>query len=196
MAPEDGRKSAALSEKLLREPFRFNFFQAVRLLERLAREYAREDPRWPCGPLGEDQAPHQEAMRFHVLASQSFPAAAVSQVKWPEEQEQEKNDPLPNPEMVVTFMGLTGSQGVLPRHYTTLLMQRLRNKDFALRDFLDLFNHRVISLFYRAWEKYRLPFIYEKYRLDDAGRLDPCTRSLYSLVGMGTEGLRGRQALG
>jgi len=135
MAPEDGRKSAALSEKLLREPFRFNFFQAVRLLERLAREHAREDPRWPCGPLGEDQAPHQEAMRFHVLASQSFPAAAVSQVKWPEEQGQENNDPLPNPEMVVTFMGLTGSQGVLPRHYSTLLMQRIRNKDFALNAF-------------------------------------------------------------
>ena len=44
----------------------------------------------------------------------------------------------------------------MPRHYTELLLQRIREKDFSLRDFLDLFNHRLTSLFYRAWEKYSL----------------------------------------
>ena len=41
------------------------------------------------------------------------------------------------PRMTVAFMGLTGPLGVLPRHYTELLLARIRGKDFSLRDFLD-----------------------------------------------------------
>ena len=50
-------------------------------------------------------------------------------------------------------MGLAGTGGILPSHYTQLLIDRVREKDFGLRDFLDLFNHRLIAQFYRAWEK-------------------------------------------
>ena len=85
------------------------------------------------------------------------------------------------------FLGLTGPSGALPRHYTELLLQRIREKDFSLRDFLDLFNHRLISLFYRAWEKYNWPVAYERSQLDNpGGEPDPVTRSVYCLVGMGT----------
>jgi type VI secretion system protein ImpH len=180
---------------LLREPFRFDFFQAVRLLERLARERAREDPRRPCAPPGQDGAPDRELVRFRALPSQSFPAAAVSQIRQPEERGRDAQSPPRPPEMVVTFLGLTGPLGVLPRHYTTLLLQRLRHKDYALRDFLDLFNHRTVSLFFRAWEKYRLPFAYERSQLDEAGEPDCCTQSLFGLVGLGTGGLRDRLAI-
>ncbi len=66
-------------------------------------------------------------------------------------------------------------------------------KDYALRDFLDLFNHRVTSLFYRAWQKYRLPFVYEQLRWSsDEGADDLVTQCLYCLLGLGTGGLRGR----
>jgi type VI secretion system protein ImpH len=95
--------------------------------------------------------------------------------------------------MVVTFMGLTGPHGVLPRHYTQLLISRNREKDFTLRDFLDLFNHRAISLFYRAWEKYHFPVVYEATAAKTKRPGDDLfTRCLYSITGYGLPGLRDR----
>jgi type VI secretion system protein ImpH len=78
----------------------------------------------------------------------------------------------------------------LPDHYTTLLLERLRERDRALLDFLDLFNHRAISHFYRAWEKYRLPFAMERSRLEQSD--DPGTQCVFSFIGYGTGSLRGR----
>jgi type VI secretion system protein ImpH len=194
MASANGREGAPLSERLLGEPFRFDFFQAVRLVERLARERAAEDSRWPAGPLGQDWGPEQEAIRFRALPTMSFPAGPVSKIqnRQPPAREDSPEAPLPPPEMEVAFLGLTGPQGVLPQHYTTLLLRRIRDKDYALRDFFDLFHHRTVSLFYRAWEKYRLPFAYERSRQDGTETIDLCTFTLYCLVGLGTEGQRGR----
>ena len=78
--------------------------------------------------------------------------------------------------MTVTFMGLAGTGGVLPGHYTQLLIDRVREKDFGLRDFLDLFNHRLIAQFYRAWEKCHFFVGYESSQRRDregAGSLHP-----------------------
>jgi type VI secretion system protein ImpH len=86
-------------------------------------------------------------------------------------------------------MGYTGPLGVLPHRYTELMMQRCWVKDHALRDFLDGFNHRFVSLFYRAWEKYRFPVAYEQ------GRDDRFSFYLAALVGMATRGLTGRLAV-
>ncbi len=63
--------------------------------------------------------------------------------------------------MNVNFMGLTGPQGVLPLYYSALLRERLRARDSSMRSFLDIFNHRAISLFYRAWEKHHFTVGYE-----------------------------------
>ncbi len=48
MAAESRRKNASLEQLLLQEPFRFDFFQAVRLLERLDEGRA---------PVGRDTRP-------------------------------------------------------------------------------------------------------------------------------------------
>jgi type VI secretion system protein ImpH len=71
------------------------------------------------------------------------------------------------------------------------MLERKEAKDETLAAFLDLFNHRLVSFFYRAWEKHRPPVLYE---LGAArGRTpDPFTHALFDLVGMGTDGLRGR----
>ena len=192
MAAENRREDTGLSGQLFREPYRFDFFQAVRLLEWIRGARAREDPRWLRHPVGRDRLADQEVVRFRALPSLVFPASAVSQIRQPARDSAPEWE-LPPPEMIVAFLGLTGPQGVLPHHYTGLLLRRLRDRDHALRDFLDLFNHRLVSFFYRAWEKYRLPFAYERSKLVPAGQEeDLATRALYSLVGLGTLGLRGR----
>jgi type VI secretion system protein ImpH len=191
MASEDGREGARVSRTLFESPYRFDFFQAVRLLEYRRREHRRGEPDRATAPVGEDDT-QAELVRFRAQVSLSFPPAAISELREPPAQRDSAPGPS-SPEMTVSFFGLTGPSGVLPRHYTELLVQRVRQKDASLRDFLDIFNHRLISLFYRAWDKYRLPIGYERSRLDDpAHHPDRVTRGLFCLVGMGTVGLRGR----
>jgi type VI secretion system protein ImpH len=85
-------------------------------------------------------------------------------------------------------MGLSSMNGPMPHPYTELLLERIRSKDLAMGEFFDIFNHRIISLFYRGWKKYRFYIAYEQSQGDD----DLVTTSLYDLLGMGTAGLRGR----
>lgn len=194
MGSAGGREDTGLNRELFRAPYRFAFFQAVRLLEHRWRERAAESDAPRHQPVGNDDL-RLELVRFRALPALSFPSATIVSLRETNGSEANALEPS-HAEMIVSFFGLTGPSGVLPRHYTELLLNRLRDKDYSLRDFLDLFNHRLISLFYRAWEKYRLPLGYERSQLDDPGRVpDLATRSLYCLVGMGTPGLRGRQDL-
>jgi len=163
--------ASEIAEKLRREPFSFDFFQAVRLLERLFPERTS---------VGQFAHPETEVVRFGVNASLAFPASQIQGMEWPEDKAAQ---------MTVNFMGLTGPQGVLPNPYTTLIIERLRANDKSPQDFLDIFNHRIISLFYRAWRKYRFDVACEE------GERDLFSRHLLSLVGLGTDGLRDRQAV-
>ena len=174
MAAARGRAADALAAILFEEPYRFEFFQAVRLLERLLPRRA---------PVGRhDSAPGAEAVRFRTRPTLQFPPSEVYEVT------RAAGDEAPA-EMSVAFMGLTGPSGVLPSHTTELVAERARAKDHALWEFLDLFSHRMVSLFYRAWERYRFTVAFER------GKHDELTDDLFALVGMGTRGLRGRLGL-
>lgn len=214
MATPSRRTRPAVSQQLADEPHRFAFFQAVRVLEAWAREVARGPAATASHAVGHDGPPHQEAVRFRTLPAHTFPPSEIHSLllrptavpgrtddgerassgsDGPERPSYETDQPLA--EMTVALLGLIGPVGVLPRHYTQLVIDRVRQKDFALRDFLDLFQHRLISLFYRAWEKYRLPAVFERAAQDpQADAEDLFTRCLYCLVGYGTAGLRGRLA--
>ncbi len=170
MAAASGRTDPPLAQTLFDEPYRFDFFQAVRLLERIYPERQ---------PVGLDVDPAREVVHFRTRLSLAFPPSQIYGIK---RNGVEDEGP---PEMTVAFMGLTGPLGVLPHHYTELLMERTRYKDTALWEFLDLFSHRMVSLFYRAWEKYRFAIAYER------SRQDRFTEYLFDIVGMGTGGLRG-----
>ena len=159
----------SLRRRLAEEAPDFNFFQAVRLLQRLAPD--REN-------VGTFVSPALEAVRFTANPSLSFPASQLQQIEFAESTA---------PRMKVNFMGLTGPSGVLPYCYTELIIERSQARDCAAGDFLDIFNHRIISLFYRAWEKYRFTVAYER------GERDRIAESLLSLLGLLTCGLQDRQ---
>ncbi|NNG04038.1 MAG: type VI secretion system baseplate subunit TssG [Inquilinus sp.] len=190
MAAKGRRQAHSLIERLAREPHRFEFFQAVRLLEQAARREAR-DPRFEGRrAVGEDGDPRREAVRFAALQSLSFPTSQIA--AFTTQKAADPAQPAPPPRLTVSFMGLTGPSGVLPQQFTEQLIRSVRAKSFSLRDFLDLFNHRIVSLFHRAWEKYRLPVAYER---GGAGAKDPISAALFALVGLGSGQMRGRLAV-
>ena len=188
MATESRRATPTVAEALRDEPWRFEFFQAVRLLEAMAHHATgvRGAPR--LLPVGHAAASARELVRFRSVLSRSFPSSEITEVALGDEES-------PVARMRVAFMGLTGPLGVLPEYYLDLLYRQVRKRDRALRDFFDLFNHRTVSLYYRAWEKYRPVVAYERAQRS-AGGADPLTRMLASLVGLGTDGQAGRLACG
>ena len=160
-----------LEARLRQEPFNFEFFQAVRLLEKLLPD------RLPVGGFGN---PSEEVVRLGTHPSLSFPASEIQSLQWDDDQA---------PLLKVNFMGLTGPQGPLPQWYTATVLEQLRSGDSTLRDFLDIFNHRSLSLFYRAWQKYRFGVAYER------GDRDKFFVNLLALIGLGTPGLNGKQSV-
>lgn len=146
MAGSNGTALTALMDELEEISTRFDFFRAIQIIEQAAR--ARGSQR--AGPVGFGGHPTHEAARIRTAASRAFPATQLASATVLKQGVEDKAA-----EVVTTFMGLTGPGGVLPEHYTELVIERIRDHDTALRDFFDLFNHRVLSLYYRAWKKYR-----------------------------------------
>ena len=163
--------SSVIGQELQDDACSFEFFQAVTLLQRLLADLR---------PVGKFSNPEDEAIQFRVKNQLGFPASQIQQIEW-------QNDA--PAQMLVNFMGLTGPMGVLPYTYTELILERLRVKDSSLQSFFDIFNHRSISLFYRAWQKYRFPVTYS------LGEQDLFTRYLLDLIGLGTDGMQDRQAI-
>ena len=169
----DLRPSAPWEEALDDAPESFTFFQAVRLLHR----------RFPDRrPIGEFAHPSEEVVRFSVNPSLAFPAGDVQDLLL---------DPEAPPRLQVNFMGLVGHMGVLPVQYSLLIDEQAaaEGEPDPFRDFLDIFHHRILSLFYKAWERSHFWVAFER------GEEDPVTCRLLDLVGLGTEDLRGRMSL-
>jgi type VI secretion system protein ImpH len=120
---------------LVDEPYRFDFFQAVRLLHERSGGRAA---------VGHDHPPATEAVHFEARTGVAFPASAVHDLR-----------PGPTsdapPHLTVAFLGLTGPSGVLPAYFTETVVEE--GPGGPLGDFLNIFDHRLISLFYRAWER-------------------------------------------
>src|ERR1700746_473956 len=130
MATHPVKALESIRELLLHEARLFDFFQAVRLLE-LSQPH--------CAPVGEGCEPEKEPVRFSADVSFGFPSTDVQELFIPQ------NGPSDGvPFMVTNFLGLAGAAGPLPTPITELVLEKLRENDPALRDFLDIFNHRLI----------------------------------------------------
>lgn len=141
-------------QQLLQQPTEFDFYQAVYSLE---RQFSHEQKSWYG--IGRDGFPSQELVRFKAVQHLGFAGQPISKVEAVECDGAQAQKLAVT--MHVSFFGLTGPSGVLPQHYSEMVLQRLKQRDKTMRDFFDLFNHRLVSLYYRAWEKYRFACQFE-----------------------------------
>jgi type VI secretion system protein ImpH len=147
MAPASRRDAAPLSQRLFEEPQGFQFFQAVRLLHKLRPGRA---------PVGRGADPEDEVVRFRSDVSFVFPPGDIRELHRADSDEPD--------DMLVSFMGVAspGSFGSLPVPYTEEIHRQERQfRNRALRDFFDIFNHRIVSLFYRAWQRARVAVLHD-----------------------------------
>lgn len=175
MATQSGVQTADLKLHAIRalleeEPYTVQFFQAVRLLERLHPER---------NPVGLFVLPSSEVVRFRPVPTFGFPPSEIAGYRTVDAQPAE---------LRVNFMGLSAAVGALPDPYTQFLLERARARDHGPGEFFDIFNHRIISLFYRGWEKYRFYIAYERTGSGD----DLVSEKLLDLIGLGTRGLKNR----
>lgn len=177
-----------MRERLASEGYRFDFYQAVRLLEMLNRTSVSP---------GTGVAPEREAVRFRSRVSLEFPASDVHEIRFPLPSQSRDG----RPEMLVNFLGLAGLLGPLPMPITEMVLasprgalildengEPRRTPPPAI-DFLDIFNHRLISLMYRVRQTYRPALTAIP---PDEGPMAQC---LFALIGLGQQGLRARLAV-
>ena len=173
MAASNWGTDCRLDESLFSVASEFDFFQAVRLLT-LLRDHVQPST-----------TASSQVVRFRAHNSLGFPASAIAGLT------QDNGSP---PTMDVTFLGMTGPRGALPVAYTELAIDQECLGDSAFADFLNIFNHRLIELFFQAWRKHHFVVGYELSRRK-RNEQDDFTSSLFDLIGMGTAGLRGRMAV-
>lgn len=157
MAADDGQPARSLTQRLFDEPHAFEFTQAVRLLE-LLQPHAQ--------PLGTGLDPSQEALALSGNLSPAFPASALGPLRrglprslafapQPGEEAYGQSGNAGTPQLQVNAFALGGPNGPLPGAWQEWLQDRLRRKDRSAAAFLDIFQHRLLALLYRAQRKYR-----------------------------------------
>lgn len=198
--PRIGHAGNKVLDRLLNEGWKFDFFRAVWLIERFfSGGGARVGGRGPVA---------HEALRFRPHVSLGFPPTDLRRVS--------RLYPVPGEAPVyrfdVTFMGLYGVSTPLPLHYAVDILRSVdpyepetdrpsaeseetparpaaaKSDSTPVRDFLDIFHHRVLSFFYRAWTKYRFDMTFGMPGRDDV------TDYMLRLIGCPSQ--LGAQALG
>jgi type VI secretion system protein ImpH len=169
MASSGRRGIRPLIELLAAEPYRFDSRQAMRVLEVIAPGAV---------PVGLRSDPADEAMAFRSSLSAAFPASDIDRIEMPPRPGDQR------PLVTVNFLGLGGAFGPLPVGFTELVARRARHGDTASRDFLDIFNHRLVSLMMRAWRLFRVAL------QDTSPEETNFAFYLFALLGLATDGTR------
>jgi type VI secretion system protein ImpH len=154
---------APLVRALLSAAPRMNVLQLLRLLELQAPGEAGFGTR--------DTLDH-EPVRLRPRANVGFPGSEVAGVDVDEER------PDAPPTVRTTFLGLYGVDAAMPPHMIDDIVLRREGHEKATA-FLDIFNHRIVTLLYRAWLKYHYPVNFRP------GGADEVSRYLLCLAGLG-----------
>jgi type VI secretion system protein ImpH len=179
MAHPDRSATFALILRLMERPHAFDFFQAVRRIEAVMGNGA------PM--LGATTRPRQDPVRFMQSPTLAFEPSAIKGYEPATDHHPGRID--------VAFMGLTGANGPLPLHITEYARDRVRDaRDDTLHRFFDVFNHRAVSLFYRAWAVNR-PATLRDRAAREGERGDRWGFYVACLSGLGLDALRERDAL-
>jgi type VI secretion system protein ImpH len=173
MADPTRQQTSDLTWRLTASPFTFDFFRAVRLVE----------CRFPEKPrIGRSLSPRDDAVRFGQVPSLAFAPSTLAGFQPADAERPAK--------LSVNFLGLFGPNGPMPVHITEYARERQLNAhDPTLTSFLDVFHHRVLSLFYRAWAVNQ--------KAVDLDRPKEARFPTYigTFFGLGTESLRDRDAV-
>ncbi len=172
MASENRASEHHLTEALIQDASGYDFFEALRLIE---AQYQHQ-PR-----LGTSVKVSDDPVRFGQPPELQFPISTLSTYTLDEKG---------LPHLGVNFFGLFGPHGALPLHLTEFARERIRHfHDHTFSRFADIFHHRMISLYYRAWANARPTVSY------DRPEADRFAFYIGSLLGIGGEANRKRDAL-
>jgi type VI secretion system protein ImpH len=176
MAPAHGNAQAVMSPapqiaaNLLRdleaEPWRFDYFSVLRHLERVHQDQPR---------IGDSATLRDELVLLGQDPFMDFPASNLARVEQPEDK---------TLRIFVKYMGMLGPQGALPLATTEEAYHHILANDDAFPRFLDVFNHRFLQLFFRAWANSR-PIAQH-----DRPKQDRFFAYIGSAIGLGSEPYR------
>jgi type VI secretion system protein ImpH len=174
---DPGRKTArdltTLAEELEAEPHAFDYYSALRRIECLYQERPR---------LGTSKRPVDEPIRLAQEPALTFESASLTGFE-------PGMDGQPH-RLLVRLLGLLGPNGPLPLHFTEYAKRRQRDYgDRTFAGFLDIFHHRMLSLFYRAWANNEPTISYDRPAADRFGDY------VGSLAGLGMAELQKRDAI-
>lgn len=158
------KTSSKIIEELQASPGNFAFVRAVDIASQYVRERA--------STVADD------TLRYSVNPSLAFPPGDIEhlQFEFPE-------DGPPRINMMLNLLGLHGAGSPLPAYFTEYVAQNRDDPD-PLREFFDMFNHRLISLLFAIWGKYRYYAQYE------AGARDLLSRRFFGFIGAGLDETR------
>ena len=166
MPSETWTASNAFVRLVIRRSRDFDYFQLLHLIERLEQEAAA---------IGRQGPPRDEPVRLRPTLSLGFPAGDLDSAEWSDDAGTGNGYLL----ITTTFLGLYGSDSPLPAHFTESLLAE-QEEDERVRAFIDLFHHRIFSLLYRVWKKYRY---YVTFRSDGSDSISQVVRGF---LGIGT----------
>lgn len=163
---KENYQNPLIDDFLIANANRYNFYQLVSLLHKLKN----------IDPAGETWERDYQIL-FRANPSLGFAASDVSRLQFIDNRL----------EIETTFLGLNGSQSPLPNFFLDALATD--DDSGERKDFLDYFNHRVISILYRSWHKYRYHICFKE------NAEDVFSKRLFSLIGLGLSELRSESAI-